>query len=632
MTHRQTFKTLLLTALAAALTALAPLRLHAEEIRICSVHCDTSVSDYTPVIRQLLNSHPEGRVKLVFGKGTYHFYPDGAEERYLCVSNNDNGLKRIAFDIDGMKEVEIDGGGSDFIFHGRIVPFAVESSENVTLKNLSVDYAEPFLFEAEVIASDQEKRQVTVKVHPDCRYEVKGGQVYFGGYGWSSGLGVNILFDKASRRPYFHTDRYYHHTWKHPMTAQVIGKDTLVLSDLNSTELPPVGSIITDKGYLNRLVPGIAIRDSRQIAISDVNVYHSGAMALIAEYSEDLTLTRYNVVTREGSGRMISSTADASHFTDCRGKILLEDCRFESMLDDATNVHGTHMKVERLQSDSMVIASFGHGQQQGNLFAKAGDRIRFIDRKSLRPVATARVRGIDRVNSNWYEIRIEEMTETGTSDKTGSLSSMELALENLSRVADVCIRNCTVEYNRARSFLISTPGDVVIEDCRLSSMMAGIRISGDANFWFESGNTRNVMIRRNRFEDLGINGDFPQAILQIDPVIPKDARTTDFFYHDRIVFEDNTVCTFDTQIIYACSVKELIIRGNRFIDSGSHEPIYPGLSAIDAQFCGQVTVTENDFGKWRPGATISLHRCLRTRISECPLEKTDHPNPFFFEN
>ena len=64
------------------------------------------------------------------------------------------------------------------------------------------------------------------------------------------------------------------------------------------------------------------------------------------------------------------------------------------------------------------------------------------------------------------------------------------------------------------------------------------------------------MVRGNKLSDLGIGGHNPQAILQIDPVIPKASRGTDFFYHDRIVFTGNTVSTFDNQVIYALSVKD----------------------------------------------------------------------------
>lgn len=110
-------------------------------------------------------------------------------------------------------------------------------------------------------------------------------------------------------------------------------------------------------------------------------------MALICENTEDVTLDQYDVRLREGSGRFISASADASHFVNCRGAIRFDGCLFENMLDDATNVHGTYMAVDTLSGDRLT-ARFGHVQQQGFDFARAGDTLRLIDRISLRPLET----------------------------------------------------------------------------------------------------------------------------------------------------------------------------------------------------------------------------------------------------
>ena len=42
----------------------------------------------------------EEPVEILFEEGTYHFYPDFAFERTLCISNHDEDtIKRIAFDL-----------------------------------------------------------------------------------------------------------------------------------------------------------------------------------------------------------------------------------------------------------------------------------------------------------------------------------------------------------------------------------------------------------------------------------------------------------------------------------------------------------------------------------------------------
>lgn len=65
---------------------------------------------------------------------------------------------------------------------------------------------------------------------------------------------------------------------------------------------------------------------------------------------------------------------------------------------------------------------------------------------------------------------------------------------------------------------------------------------------------------------MGTGGENPQSVLQISPEIPTSGRGGDFHYHGRIVFEQNTVRTFDSQVIYALSADRLEIRDNRFTE------------------------------------------------------------------
>ncbi|MDU0354764.1 hypothetical protein RS130_13305 [Paraglaciecola aquimarina] len=89
----------------------------------------------------------------MFPKGRYDFYPTRAQEHYLFVSNNDEGLKRVGFPFDKVKGLEIDGQGSEFIFHGFMNPFLVKDSSNITFKNFSIDFERPFHQEAKILAT-----------------------------------------------------------------------------------------------------------------------------------------------------------------------------------------------------------------------------------------------------------------------------------------------------------------------------------------------------------------------------------------------------------------------------------------------------------------------------------------------
>ena len=586
------------------------------------IRFDASVSDYTPVVREILEAHPKGNVTLRFGEGCYPFFPENAAEEFLNVSNNDSGEKRVAFLLKDMKNVSLIGDKTDFMFHGAMVPIAAKGSENLRIEGISIDYDLPWTFEAEVISNDPEQRSFVVRVFPDSKYRIEDGRLFFGGYDWEYPMGESIVFDPKTHRPWYNTVAYDHGYWSGEMGAREIEPGIVEFTRHSARSVPPVGSIWDDKGptRLNRLYPAIALLCSKNVMLKDVHVYRSGGMSLIAEYSSDITVDGFSTAAHEGSPRMVTSSADATHFVNCKGTVTLENCRFESMLDDATNIHGIYMIVDSLLSPHTVRASFGHFQQEGNHFAEPGDIMRFVDKATLRPVGQGRLVSIDRSDRKAYVIETEFNVEAVDAPSG-------LAIENISCDASAVIRNCTVQYNRARSLLLSTLGDVLVEKCDFRSQMSGINVSGDANFWFESGPTRNIVIRDNRFEDLAIGGNGPMPALMVDPVIPVKGGG-DFFYHDRVVFSGNYVSTFDSQIVYARSVRSMEITDNKFIDSGSYAPLFPGLSAIDLQSCGEVKISGNDFSRWKSDATISLHNCPEVD-NDSGLKVVDCPNPYF---
>lgn len=594
-----------------------------------TVDADPAIRDFTPVVREILEAHPEGMVTIRFGEGCFDFFPERARGQYLAVSNNDNGYKRCVFRLENMQHVKIEGSGKNtrLRFHGALVPFRVARCRQILFSGFTVESDASFIFEGRVVANDPATRSITLRILDPAHFEIRGGEPWFTGYDWASPFGENILFDPETRSPRFAAERFGHDP-NLPLRAVRLNDSMVRLSGYSSRELPPVGCVYTDKGphSTNRRYPGFSLYDSSLIELRDVTLHDSGGMALIAERCRDIACTRYCVEVPPGSGRMVSASADATHFVGCSGRIELRDCRFESMLDDATNIHGAYMKVVDRLSEHRFGAAFGHFQQEGFDFAGIGDTLVFVNRADLAIAGFGRVEAIDCINENYYTIQ--------TSFNLRNLpDTMRLAVTNRSATANARISGCTVRYNRARSLLISTPGDVVVEGCNLSSMMAGIRICGDANYWFESGRTRHIIIRRNHFGTMATGGDSPQAVLQIDPVIPRAARSGEKPYHGCIRFEENVVESFDNQLIYALSVDSLVIRRNRFVDSKCFEPRFDGLSVIDVQNCRSVTLEENDFSAWKPSASISLVDCpIRHLTGNRMPPVIENPNPCFYEN
>jgi len=598
-----------------------------DKITTVEVPFDETIKDYTPIINKLLLDNEKGNLKIIFEKAIYPFLPDDAFSQYAAVSNNDNSVKKIAFPILNKSKVTIEGNDATFLMHGSLVPFLIEGSNNVVVEGIHIEYDRPFTFEGLVVKNNQEERSFDLKVSNENDYEIVNDELYFKGYDWKLGLGENIVFNPGTKRPYYYTAKYEHNYHESPLKASEVEPGLVRFSDIHAQDIPPVGSIWVDKGPhgKNRLVPGFRLYNSENLILRDINVYSAGAMALIAEKCTNVHLSSFHVKLPQNSSRMISASADATHFVNCRGQIILEDCIFQNMLDDATNIHGTYMVVSKLMGDRTVELKFKHFQQEGFDFASPGDTVRFINRNTLLPLLETVVESVSHMDGSTYLLTVQANLE--------GIVNQESAVENVSWMPSFTMKNCVVKQNRARSILISTSRDVKVDSNYFSSMMAGIRICGDANYWFESGPVSNVLIRNNTFEDLGIGGHNPQAILQIDPVIKKEYRK-EGFYHKNIVFENNLIRTFDPHIIYSLSVDGLIIRNNKIIQTRSYSKLFSDLCQFDIQNCRNVKILNNEY-VGEEEALISLKE-----VSSLFIENqkgfseniVENPNKYFYEN
>lgn len=127
--------------------------------------------------------------------------------------------------------------------------------------------------------------------------------------------------------------------------------------------LPGLLYISKGPNKFNRYCPAVHLTDSKDILLKGVTIHHAGGMGVIGEKTENIHIDGLQVVLRKGTERILTTTADATHFCNCKGQLLIENCVFENMLDDASNIHGSYVKVcDRLDSHTL-LAKIGHFQQ-----------------------------------------------------------------------------------------------------------------------------------------------------------------------------------------------------------------------------------------------------------------------------
>lgn len=581
-----------------AVTFLTCLSLQAGKVIEVPQYAGPDCKDYTPVVLSILAEHPEGGVTLNFAPGEYHFYRDYAYAKYHAVTNHDNGYKYFAFPLEGMKDVVIDGKGAEFIFHGVLTPFLIEGSENVVLKNFSIDWEEPFYVQASVLAADAAEKSLQVRFTDFSRYRLDGNVLTLTNNGQEvSFLGECMVFDPETRAVTYNASRYL---IGGPRTRSIsvrkLKDGSCRISAGFLKAAAPAGSIYVFKGPngKNRLAPAIHVKASSGIEAQNIDIYHAGGMGFIAEKSKDIHLDKVNVRLREGTDRIVTTTADATHFCNCGGSLVIENCLFENMLDDATNVHGTYMKVVKVTGPRSVVARLNHPQQFDYDFAAAGDRIQIVADKTILPKKTFTAVSCNKINEIYAVVTFD-------SDIDGTIAPGD-GLENMTWYPELVFRNNIVRNNRARSILISSPRKVLIENNFFSSMMTGILFEGDLEHWHESGAVNDVIIRNNRFGDCCYGGNRASCIW-INPHVVE--MPEDRYYERNILIENNEFATFDRSVLDAKSVDGLVFRGNRISPSGTYSPLHPEMPEIKLMHCNDFVLEKNVFsGKQEKAAVV----------------------------
>ena len=548
-----------------------------------------NAQNVSALVKSSIEKAPKKDLKIIFPKGIYHFSPEGSFKKMHNITNHENGEKNIAFLFEGFENLEIDGNGSSFIFSGQMLPFLFENCNNVMLKNCSIDWDIPFFIQGEIVQVDQTAGTCDIKLYSKgYSYKVQHDRLIFpnqSGFSYS-GLGESLVFDKNTKSPVFEANKFDIHRNKDTKIKELENGNIRLFEKLKN--YPATGSIITFKGPMgeNRYAPAIHAKWSKNISIEHVTVYHALGMGFLGEHTENIHLNSFNVKLREGSDRMISTTADATHFCNCRGNVLVENSLFENMLDDGTNVHGTYVKIDSILGKNKVKASLQHFQQSNFDFAQHADSVWFI-------IAPNVARSNDNVVAKCVLINNFSMEMTFKKPLPESLKIGDLIENKTWNTNSFTMRNCVIRNNRARNIVLKTPGKTLIENNYFHSMMASILLRGEAFFWYESGANENVVIRNNTFENCTYGGG-DQALLFISPRFNKKFNKTELF--DRnIIFENNTIKTFDTKIVDASNVDGLIIRNNVITQTHSYKPFNPESPFIDLHNCKDAEVKNNTY-------------------------------------
>lgn len=509
---------------------------------------------------------------LRFKSGRYNFYPEKAAKKTYYVSNHDqSNPKNIGIVLEDLSNMTLDGGGAKFVFHGTMLPLALVNSTNCTLENFSIDFDNPHITQIEIVKNEG-KGGMTFRVAPWVQYKISKDTVFHAyGSDWDLVPSSGIAFEKDTKHILYNTGDLFYST----KGVKEVG-DRLLHAPLWNDPRLKEGTVVAMRAW-NRPTPGVFLSHNTNTTLKKVTVHYAQGMGLIAQLCDNIHMDGFNVCLDSTSNRYFTTQADATHFSQCKGKITSVNGLYEGMMDDAINVHGIYLKIMERLDDHTLRARYMHDQAWGFDWGYAGDTVTFIRSQTMeyldgvnRIAEITPLDGKDGIGMREFKIRFEQPVPAEVDGKT------PFGIENLTWTPEVYFAGNTIQNNRARGSLFSTPKKTLVENNQfLNTSGSAILLCGDCNGWYETGMCKDVTIRNNKFVNaLTSMYQFTNAVISIYPEIPDLKNQVKYFHKGSVLIENNEFHMFDAPVLYAKSIQGLVFKNNKIIQNNDYKPFH----------------------------------------------------------
>ena len=530
-----------------------------------------------------------------FPKGRYDFWQE------------EGGQSTTAMQLVNAQNLTVEGNGSEFVFHGKMRVMLIKQSQGILLRNFSTDWHRPYISQGEFVAIEPE--YVDLRIDPEkYPFEIADNRIRFIGEGWTAGVHDSYMNihepsgEIAYRTRDSHTGNIFNDR------AELVAPDVVRFYGKIKEQRVPVkkGQIIT-LYHGTYIITGIEIGNSRDVELEDITLYHALSTGVYGYRSENISLHRVSAEARASKGRVFSTVADASHFTCCRGEILIDGCAHTGQGDDFINVRGVYSRISEVVGDNAVRVGRGW-------FLEPSDTVWAVDYSTVSRREELIVKS-KRYVPEYDEHIVEFTTPITQSIKVGNF------LENKSWTPSLIVRNCRFfKCNRARGMLVTTPKSVLVENNYFNTAGTAILIEGDLDHWYESGAHTNLVIRNNVFENCSTSGcetgdrwEWGEAPITISPSYrPTSADSP--AYHRGITIEGNTFRCFDAPVLFARSVEGLRFVGNRLKPTADYEPFLWQRSNLYLDGCRDVVIEGNRVHRRFPAKTVELHNMVDSDV------------------
>ena len=523
---------------------------------------------------EIFSSVQDGETVLLDNR-VYDVYQDDCFvlSEYYCSNTaskeeNPDGTRFVAVYLKDKNNITIDGKGATIKVHGVMTPMLFDGCKNITVKNLTIDYARPTMSEFRIVKRD--KGVVEIDIPKEFLFDVEDTTLVWKGetgkdgkpYWQHSYKGKDVLsmfydevaervrlcdYDEGDTRPSVPTFT----------KIERLSQNRLRVYLANEKAYFPEGNVVQTRNIVRNQVGSFFVH-CKNLTLQNVRVCAMHGLGLLCQYCENVTYDKLDCTPKQG--RTIVSNADFFHFSGCKGMVEIKNCKAWGAHDDFINVHGTHLRIiEQDKDNKRITVRFIHSQTWGFDAFSVGDEIEYVRHDTLIPYAKATVVETKRLNDTDILLTLSQVLPT-------EIELGKDVVENASNTPSVHIHDSYFGVSAGRGVLCTTRGSVRIENnVFYHTAGAPLVIEDDCNFWFESGYTTDVQFIGNKIIGCGYgfkgNGG---PLIQVTPQVLN--RNSAHHVHGKLtikknVFEEQNKAGYFFQFEY---IDAVWISGNVF--------------------------------------------------------------------
>ena len=464
----------------------------------------------------------------------YHF------SNTASIEENPQGLRPVALFLKGKKNVCIDGNGAKLIIHGIMTPFLFDECENITLENLTIDYARPTMSEFTILKQTA-PAEYLIKIADFSLFDIKNNRIIWhgeknknGDYYWQ----IDYRDDMTIAMRYDPNTEYVQMMGANgdnrfpsiPEFEKIddLGDGLLKVKLKDTNAFFPVGCTVQTRNTVRDQIGG-AFVNCKNVVCKGLTIRAMHGLGLLAQLCENVTFDGLNITPAKG--RTVASNADFFQASNCKGEVVIKNCVCSFGHDDFVNVHGTHLKVlEKNAENNRIKVTFVELHSRGFCPFKAGDEIDFINRLTLLPYGSAVIKNVTQISDLEFLLSLDRLPEVNVGD----------VIENATNTPALTVENNKFGPSTGRGVLCTTRKKIVIKNNVFYKTGGNaLCVEDDCNFWFESGYVTDLTFENNKIIDCayGSLGKGGVPVISVNPqVIKKDES---IYVHKNITIKNN---------------------------------------------------------------------------------------------